>query len=406
MKVLSLLFALCCATLWYLVTHEKEVNAFADGHLACAPLPPAFRPPAKLDLEPPPREITSIAPPPAPVHTAVTKIQLTDLDFPPDSPVAASRFGNAADWGIPQIEQPAPIVIASAAMPKQINIAPTPTPVPTPAPLVPNLYLPEGALNEEGAQLTLIKSELSAYEEPDTGARAAPFTMKEGDKVRPLTRLRNENDFDWIKIERDGKTWWAQAEYFIRVDPRNRTSSHLQNLAIGSEAVDKDSALPTDYQPSDMVGLPREYILDSKEVRLRRESADSLARMIRAADRKGLHLKVVSGFRDFNYQKKLYLEAIEKHGPKQNSVAAPGYSEHQLGTTVDVSNADRRFVLSGQFAITPEGRWLAENAEKFGFRNSYTRENSDEVGYRPEPWHFRYIGASNTAPSREQIAGR
>jgi zinc D-Ala-D-Ala carboxypeptidase len=153
------------------------------------------------------------------------------------------------------------------------------------------------------------------------------------------------------------------------------------------------------------VELRRDLMLDSKEVKLRRETASALDRMISAANKQGMKLKIISGFRDFSHQKKLYLEAIDRHGPKQNSVAAPGYSEHQLGTTIDISNTDRRYMLAGRFASTPEGRWLHDNAEKFGFRNSYTRENSDEVGYRPEPWHFRYVGVNNTNGGRT-IASR
>ena len=62
-------------------------------------------------------------------------------------------------------------------------------------------------------------------------------------------------------------------------------------------------------------------------------------------------------------------------------------------------------VLSGRFGDTPEGRWLYENSEKFGFRNSYTRENDDLTGYRPEPWHYRYVGTNgNGTPPETAIA--
>jgi LAS superfamily LD-carboxypeptidase LdcB len=266
-----------------------------------------------------------------------------------------------------------------------------------PSSVVPNLYLPEGATSEEGAQLTLIKSSLALHEQPDAHSGASSFLLHEGDRVRPLTRLRNEKDFDWIKVEWDGHTWWAEAEYFIRVDPRNHLSAQIKNIPVGEEAVDRDSALPLDYAPDDLTQLERQYTLDTREHRVRKEVADAFVRMADDAAKKGLHLKVFSGYRDFDHQKKLYLEALAKNGPKQNGVAAPGYSEHQLGTTVDVSNTDRHTVLSGRFGETPEGRWLHENADRFGFRNSYTNENTEQVGYKPEPWHLRYVGARAAA---------
>ena len=114
-----------------------------------------------------------------------------------------------------------------------------------------------------------------------------------------------------------------------------------------------------------------------------------------------LYTRAFSGFRDFAYQKKLYLDAVDKSGPKQDGTAAPGYSEHQLGTTADICGDSRRTILSRKFGDTPEGRWLHENSEKYGFRKSYTTENSDEVGYKPEPWHFRYIGIAQNNGSRD-----
>lgn len=398
MKYLVSTFLFLAVTLTVLVWRDHTINAFADGRLICQPMPPAFVRPAEAPSGTP-RPLALIVPSPITVPMSGAKIQFEPE--PGNEQLALVRIADQADWGIGKIPQASPVVIASAAMPRPI-IVPTPPPAPMPTPVVPNLYLPEGALNEEGAQLTLIKPDLAVYQEPDDKSTPAPFVLKEGDQVRPLTRLRNEADFDWIKIVRDNQQWWCQAEYFIRVDPRNRVSAESPNLEVGKEAVDKDSALPVGYAPGDMVSVQREVLLEPKEVKVRREVADQLVRMVAEALRQGVKLKVVSGFRDFAHQKKLYLEAIEKHGPKQAWVAAPGYSEHQLGTTIDISSPDKRFLLITQFGETPEGRWLHENAARFGFRNSYTLENTDASGYRPEPWHFRYVRA--TEPDSTQLA--
>lgn len=401
MKYLLLTFIACVLLLVVVAWRQEEVNVFADGHLACEPMPcEPFRPLEAPLLEAPPATVLAqLTPIPVPAHQASAKIQIVEPE-PDNEGMRQLRQVDQKDWGIREIPQPTPVVVASA--PQPIPVKPLATP--EPALLQPNLYLPEGAFNEEGAQFTLIKHELQVYREPYTQAELAPFTMKEGEKVRPLTRLRNDGDFDWIRFSRDGQDWWAQAEYFIRVDPRNRTSADMKNLPVGGEAVDKDCALVPDYQPDDMTDVPGQFILDGKDIRLRREAADALKRMIEAAAREGHSLRIFSGFRDFEYQKKLYLEAIEKKGPKQNGTAAPGYSEHQLGTTIDISNLDRKMVLSGHFGETSEGRWLRDNSEKFGFRNSYTRENNDVTGYRPEPWHYRYVGVNGTPPSGTAIA--
>jgi len=280
------------------------------------------------------------------------------------------------------------------------KVAPTPPP---PDNVMPNLYLPEGARDEEGALLTLIKPELNAYELPDTQSAKADFVLKSGDKVRPLMRLRNDKDFDWIKIEHGGATWWVTAEYFIRVDPRNKLKDTTTNIPVGEELVDRDSALAPDYKPTDLVPLNSHYAFGPREILLRKEAAQAFERMAAEAEKQGIKIRAFSGYRGFDHQKKLYMDAIQKNGPKQNGTAAPGYSEHQLGTTADICNTDPHTVLSGKFGETPAGRWLTENSERFGFRKSYTNENTDEMGYKPEPWHFRYIG-TNPAASPSDIA--
>lgn len=294
--------------------------------------------------------------------------------------------------------EPEPLEVASLG-PQRVVTAPQPHP------FTPNLYLPEGALDEEGAKLTLIRPDLRIYELPDESSAAAPEVLKSGDEVRPLTRLRNAEGYDWIKISSGGRSWWAQAEYFIRVDPRNRRQYPKGNLEFGKEEVDRDSALPVDYQPDDLKDIAGEYTFGAKNVQLRSEATEGFERMAAAAKKDGLQIRVFSGFRDFAYQKRLYLDAVNKNGPKQDGTAAPGYSEHQLGTTADICNDNRRTILSGTFGDTPEGRWLHENSERFGFRKSYTQENSEQVGYKPEPWHFRYIGIAQKSGSRN-IAGR
>lgn len=448
MRFLWLSFLVLTPLLVLLAVFQESPTAFADGRLVCEPMPPrlerigadvpllkrrpvdlarlaqrnaAARPPGIQIVEPQPGnetlamlrqldqtdwgmargsmtgELLASLPPARLV--APVPVRMTD-DAPTTSPTVA--LDTPGTTGIPAIAS----TDAPGTSPTVVASLPPLTDEPR-RPVQPNLYLPEGAMDEAGAFLTLIKPELTAHEQPDAKSAAAAFVLKEGDRVRPLTRLRNEKDFDWIRFERDGREWWAQAEYFIRVDPRNQVALGTSNLPVGGEVVDKDSALPPLYAPDDLVPVPRDLMLDPREITIRKETLDALTRMVEAADKDGHKLRVFSGFRDFDYQKKLYLEAIARHGPKQNGTAAPGYSEHQLGTTVDISNTDRRYMLSGRFASTPEGRWLTKNLERFGFRHTYTQENTEETGYKPEPWHIRYVGTSNLVPPPDRaVAGR
>ncbi len=489
MKYLWLMFFVC---LFGLIAQVKLAdpleNPFADGSLACFPMPPA-RERAEPPLLPAP-VLTHIPPLANPVQVQATSIEILDPRGATGLMVETRQADNI-DWGLPRsLPIDAPRDLSYAAEPR--IVAPVPVNVPAPAPVLgdvldltelanqradawhpalekwqsdltiltmaikadagsqpmtsapepapaavaaavdyggfypvpdaqplemaslkpkqlvsppqtssPNLYLPDGALDEEGAMMTLIKPELRIYELPDEGSASAPRILKSGENIRPLTRLRNAEGHDWIKLSVDEKSWWAQAEYFIRVDPRNRRQFPEGNLAVGEEQVDKDSALPVDYHPDDLTDIEGEYTFGAKNVQVRRDVAEALERMATAAKEDGFKIRVFSGFRDFAYQKRLYLDAVDKNGPKQNGTAAPGYSEHQLGTTVDICNDSRRTILSGTFGETPEGRWLHENSERFGFRKSYTKENTDQVGYKPEPWHFRYVGIAEKKNSRD-----
>ena len=440
MRFLWISFLILLPVLTLLVRFQNQAQPFADGRLVCLPMPPRLE---RLDggtavfLKRKPVDLARMEP------TIVGSAQPGGIQIvepqPGNESLAVLRQVNQSDWGLARsglvgeslaslapvkVVQPVPVFPHDEHLPTSVTLADSVGVTSEGLKLAavadggtsgaitadageqrkvqPNLYLPEGAFDEESANLTLIKVELAAHEQPDAKSGASPFMLKEGDRVRPLTRLRNEKDFDWVRFERDGKEWWAQAEYFIRVDPRNRTQLGEKNLTAGKEIVDKDSALPPVYAPDDLSELPREMMIDPKEIQVRKETLEALKTMMVAAEKDGHSLRIFSGFRDFDYQKKLYLEAIARHGPKQNGTAAPGYSEHQLGTTVDISNTDRNYILSSRFGSTPEGKWLKANLERFGFRHSYTRENMEEVGYKPEPWHIRYVGKENlvTPPER------
>lgn len=70
--------------------------------------------------------------------------------------------------------------------------------------------------------------------------------------------------------------------------------------------------------------------------------------------------------------------------------AIPGRSEHQLGTAIDV---DRKGALEEDyFGDSKAYLWMKENASRFGFVQSFTKEYQELTGTPEEPWHFRFVG--------------
>ncbi|MEE9613516.1 MAG: M15 family metallopeptidase [Thermodesulfobacteriota bacterium] len=128
-------------------------------------------------------------------------------------------------------------------------------------------------------------------------------------------------------------------------------------------------------------------------VKLTTEAAGAFKAMREAAQRDGVGLVPISGFRTFSYQKGLFERAVRKYGSEEKAarwVAPPGHSEHHTGTAIDMGDKKRRGCdVESCFEETPAFRWLSENASRFGFYLSFPKEGT-AVSY--EPWHWRLKG--------------
>ncbi len=59
---------------------------------------------------------------------------------------------------------------------------------------------------------------------------------------------------------------------------------------------------------------------------------------------------------------------------------------------MDITCAAMNFQLDDTFGNTDEGKWVSENAHRFGFIVRYPKGKEDITGYFYEPWHIRYLG--------------
>jgi len=101
-------------------------------------------------------------------------------------------------------------------------------------------------------------------------------------------------------------------------------------------------------------------------------------------------LLVNSAYRSFGLQSALKKTYLYLYGTGANSFSADqGYSEHQLGTAVDLNTPSMGSVLDIKFETTPAFIWLTSNAYKYGFVLSYPKNNAF---YQYEPWHWRFVG--------------
>ncbi len=146
--------------------------------------------------------------------------------------------------------------------------------------------------------------------------------------------------------------------------------------------------LNENYTPENLVEIKNEYLFDStKFLEIHSQVEPFLNRLLSAAKKDGIALKIVSAFRSFDTQELLKSHYKVTYGSGANQFSADqGYSEHQLGTTVDFATASSTF---NGFEKTEAYKWLMANAYKYGFVISYPEENTY---YQFEPWHWRFVG--------------
>lgn len=171
--------------------------------------------------------------------------------------------------------------------------------------------------------------------------------------------------------------------------------------------LDKTHRLPQDYVPSPTLDIAKDLLLytNSPEPYLIREEAGQALKIMANALQKetGKNLVITSAYRDFNTQLIIYSGWVKSLGQEEaDKVSArPGYSEHQLGTVVDFVDQETGLNLTNEFDKGVSGRWLKENAHKYGFIQPYPENKSEQTGYSYEAWHWRYIGISNATEVKE-----
>lgn len=150
--------------------------------------------------------------------------------------------------------------------------------------------------------------------------------------------------------------------------------------------VDSEHSLPAWYDPG-----------------MRAETLAAWDVLQTAAREDGIKLTIFSGYRSYEYQTQVYTREITRRSGQALLYSThPGHSEHQLGTTIDVTWPG----LPLGFNDIRNDRlyeWLRDNAYLYGFVISYPYKTSDTWPYHNrwlpvvteyiyEPWHIRYVG--------------
>lgn len=165
-------------------------------------------------------------------------------------------------------------------------------------------------------------------------------------------------------------------------------SNNTDGLKIidGILIVNKSYPLPKDYVPTntykDATGL--NYCSECINV----DAYEKYKLMKADMASLGMNIWIQSGYRSYSLQESLYNKYVNRDGKlvADTYSARPGYSEHQTGLAFDLNS------ISDDFQYTSEGKWINENAWRYGFILRYPKSKESITGYKYESWHLRYVG--------------
>lgn len=153
----------------------------------------------------------------------------------------------------------------------------------------------------------------------------------------------------------------------------------------GNVIANKTYGIPDNYQPEDpyrpVTGERFNDCIDKKAM-------EAFQLMQSDAKALGLNIYIASGYRSYQYQVNLYDRYVSTSGKEKADTysSRPGHSEHQTGMCFDLNS------IEDSFANTNEGKWVHENAYRYGFVIRFPKGAEKYTGYQYESWHLRYVG--------------
>jgi D-alanyl-D-alanine carboxypeptidase len=162
--------------------------------------------------------------------------------------------------------------------------------------------------------------------------------------------------------------------------------------------VDTQMMLPASYGPPDLHNISDAGFPFTDGLALRGFVMDDLSELREDAAENGTPIKILAAYRSYQSQEDLFARRVDELGASEagSRVARPGHSEHQLGTTIDITSEGLADV-DQSWGASPAGQWIASHAHEYGFLLSYPSEASASTCYDFEPWHLRYVGRDHAA---------
>lgn len=210
------------------------------------------------------------------------------------------------------------------------------------------------------------------------------------------------NREDSRSMSKDNRNHFQQTQKSNNKQPDMLTSPERpdKNLLLGKALPAQRDLLMVSVAPG---FASREGLL------MHKEAYGAFLKMHQAATEEGIRLTIVSAYRSFDHQKRIWenkwngrqmlsgnINATNITAPEERASeilrfsAMPGTSRHHWGTDIDINSLNDSYFLRGKGL--KEYQWLKANASKFGFCQPYTNRTArGNQGYEEEKWHWSYL---------------
>lgn len=180
----------------------------------------------------------------------------------------------------------------------------------------------------------------------------------------------------------------SDSEHDIQEQQLNCDTSSDDSLY---RVADYDHPIASSYAPQD---LTDPAVAEKSGTTVRACVVHDLQAMFSAAEKDGIELYLVSGYRSYSFQQKLWDYYVGEYGEAvaKTMDAYPGVSEHMLGLSVDLCTTDHQYELEDDFANTDAYAWLMAHGSTYGFILRYPQGSEKYSGIAFSPWSFRYVG--------------
>ena len=156
--------------------------------------------------------------------------------------------------------------------------------------------------------------------------------------------------------------------------------------------VNKTNKVDNNYVPDNLILTDSIY---KNNIYLNDKCFEMFKKLQKDMKRLGYSIDIMSGYRSYKYQEKIYNKLVHDKGLSYASrtVATPGSSEHQTGLAIDICVYKKdKCYIEHDLIDMKEISYLHKNIHKYGFILRYPFGKEEITGYNYEPWHIRYVG--------------